>query len=92
MIDFQNSWQNVINLLQATLNEQAEKLSRAQEEIERLGEEEKGKTLWGVLGIIGAVVCFTAAALVPAVGVLGIGSGIGFLTKSVAELQAAGQV
>ncbi|KAK6518919.1 hypothetical protein TWF281_003611 [Arthrobotrys megalospora] len=86
MLEFQNSWQNAINALEATLAEQKQKIEQAKDQIAKLQEEQKKKTLWGVLELIGAVICITVAALVPGVGLLGAPAAIGFLTAGVNDL------
>ncbi|KAF3928023.1 hypothetical protein AA313_de0201130 [Arthrobotrys entomopaga] len=92
MLDFQNQWQNFINSLKTTLAEQTVKLQQAEEEIKRLSEEQKSKTFWGGLELVGAIICFTAAALIPGAGLLGASAGAGLLTKSIKDLAESRQL
>lgn len=92
MLDFQSQWQSAIGGLKATFAEQVLRLQRFEEQIQKLGEEQKVKTLWDCLELLGSNVCFTAAALIPGAGLLGASAGVGLLSKSIRDLVNAHQV
>lgn len=87
-LTYQRSWDNAINSVTKSINECTANIDAWNKTVDDLTEEQKKATLYGALSIVGAFVCFAAAAFFPG-ALLGAGA---LIYTAVEELQKANRL
>lgn len=84
-LTYKRSWDNAINSVTKSINECTTNIDTWTKTVDDLTEQEKKATLFGALSIVGAFLCFAAAAFFPG-ALLGAGA---LIYTAVEELQKA---
>jgi len=87
-LTYQQSWDNAVNSVTKSINECTANIDSWTKTVDDLTEQQKKATLFGALSIVGAFLCFAAAAFFPG-ALLGAGA---LIYTAVVELQKANRL